>query len=560
MRYLAFLVVSALLLVLAGCERTVAPPLVEVTELAPREVEPGDRLEIHGTGFPQGRNGKIVLEGTAYRPGEAPQEHITVEADGVVAAPDRMDVVIRESLTERICGKGDRASHATFYGSVLVSFASNDPTAPPLIGRMKTATLDVEPMSVRATSLDARTAEGTHVLAYLGITPGAPTPRGIPVEKIEPGSSAERVNIQTGDVIIAFDSVHTLALADIAPASSRTADITILHGDSGAEDTKTVSLINYSAERVPSEYAPALVVVGLALAVLVLLVLPGPPALAGLELQIAQQLRRTSWRAALAALFGTRAGLAVSALTTAALAAFALVPFVVGREVDGFALFAIAGTLFVCAAGAKARGFKNVVKRSFEALMIVLVIGAAIALAIGQVGAIELSEIVRLQGSLPWQVEATRHPACAVLALVYFGAVIALLRRRAGAEPTLERAGVLFASALGVAVFFGGWQLGGAAGFCAKVWLATAICLGTRKVAVGLEAAELRRIVVRRLLPGLLLGAGLVAASRRLVPSVTVETAIGATLVALVALFSVRIVVRVRSAIGRPEPHASPFI
>ena len=246
--------------------------------------------------------------------------------------------------------------------------------------------------------------------------------------------------------------------------------------------------------------------------------MPGPSALAGLELRIASQLRKTSWKAILAALFGRGAGLAVSALATAALSVFALVPFVVGREVDGFALFAVAGTLFVCAAAAKARGFKNVVKRIFEALLVVLVIAAAIALAIGQVGAIELSEIVRVQGALPWQLEATRHPACALLALVYFGAVVTLLRRRGGSEPTLapasggsrlqeaadvtlSRAAVLFASALGVAVFFGGWQLGGTLGFVLKIWLATAVCFGLRKVAVGLDPAELRRIVVPEIAP-----------------------------------------------------------
>ena len=43
------------------------------------------------------------------------------------------------------------------------------------------------------------------------------------------------------------------------------------------------------------------------------------------------------------------------------------------------------------------------------------------AAARAQVGAIELSEIVRLQGALPWQLEATRHPACAVLASVPVG-------------------------------------------------------------------------------------------------------------------------------------------
>ena len=292
----------------------------------------------------------------------------------------------------------------------------------------------------------------------------------MPVEKVEGGSPADRAGIQTGDVILAFDNVHTLALADVAPVSSRSAEITILHGDSGTEETKTVSLIDYSAERVPREYAPALVVVGLALAVLVLLVLPGPPALAGLELQIAVDAAKDDVaRDARRALRQPRRPRRLRARDRRAHRRSRSCRGSSGARSTASRSSPSSATLFVCAAAApKARGFKNVVKRIFETLLVVVVIGAAIALAITQVGAIELSEIVRMQGALPWQVEATRHPACAVLALVYFGAIVTLLRRRAGAEPTLERAAVLFASALGVAVFLGGWQLGGAAGFLAQ--------------------------------------------------------------------------------------------
>lgn len=556
MRLYAF-VLLLLIALLAGCERTVAPPLVEVTELAPKEIEPGDRLEIHGTGFPQGRTGHLVLEGTAYRPGETPQTRLSIEADGVVAAPDRMEVVVRESFAERLCGHGDRAAHATFYGDVLVSFASNDPTAPPLVGRLKGAVLDVQPSSVRATVLEARTQEGARLLSFLGITPGPASPRGIPIEKVEAGSLAERAQIQTGDILLAVDNVHALSLADVAPTSARSAELTILHGDSGAEDTRTVSLVDYSGERVPREYAPALLVVGLALAVLVLLVLPGPPALAGLELRIATQMRRATWREMLRGLFGHPA---IAVLATALVAAFALTPWIVGKEIDGVALFALASVLFLGARAAKARGALETIKTLTDALLVVLVIGAALALAVAQVGAIELSEIVRLQGKLPWQLEATRHPACAVLAIVYFASIVTLLRTRAETERRLEHAAVLFACALGVAVFFGGWQLGGAVGFCLKTWLFTAICLGARKVTVSLDRPLTRRLVLRRLLPGLVLAGGLVAVSRRIVPNLAVETAIGATLVALIGLFLLRIAVRVRSAIGRPEPHASPFI
>ena len=58
----------------------------------------------------------------------------------------------------------------------------------------------------------------------------------------------------------------------------------------------------------------------------------------------------------------------------------------------------------------------------------------------------------------------------------------------------------------------------------------------------------------------LVLGAALVAVSRRVVPSVAIETAFGATLVALAVLFLVRMAARVRAALSRPEPHASPFL
>ena len=566
MRQLAFVVLFLVGLLtgcalLTGCERTVAPPLVEVTELAPKEIEPGDRLEVHGTGFPQGRAGHLVLEGTAYRPGETPQTHLTVEADGIVAAPDRMEIVVRESFAGRLCGHGDRAAHATFHGDARVEFASNDPSAPPLVGRLKNVTIDVQPSSVRATVLDARTAEGTRLMTYLGITPGPASPRGIPVEQVVPGSIADNAQIQTGDIISAVDGVHALTLADVAPTSARTAELTIRHGDSGAEDTKTVSLLDYSGERVPREYAPALLVVGLALAVLFLLVLPGPPALASLELRIASQVRKTTWKEVLRGIFGNPA---IAVLASAAISAFALTPWIVGKEVDGVALFALSAVLFVAARVARSSGFVATLKTSFDALLVLVVVAAALALAIVQVGAIELSEIVRLQGKLPWQLEATRHPACAVLAVVYFGALVTLLRARhkglKAVEPRLEQAALLGACALGVAVFLGGWQLGGAPGFVLKTWLMTAICLGARKVAVSLDPALTRRLVLRRLVPGLLVAGGLVAVSRRIVPNLAVETAIGATLVALVGLVLLRIAVRVRSAIGRPEPHASPFI
>jgi NADH-quinone oxidoreductase subunit H len=573
------------LLIVVGCERQVAPPLVEVTELAPREVEAGDRLEVHGTGFPQGRIGRVTLQGTIYRPGEAPTRGVTIEAEGTVATPDRLELVVRESLTERFCGRGDRAAHATFQGTVAVSFASNVPNAPPLVGVLHSAKLDVMPSSARASVLEARIAEGGRVLKFAGVVPGTRSPRGLPVEQVQPGSLAAQAGIQVGDVIVAVDGVHVLSLGDVAPASARAMDVLVRHADSGIEETKTLSLLDYSAERVPTEYAPALLLVGIALAVLLLLVLPGPPSLASLELRIASMVRRTTLRELFSALVGSGRHGALSAIASAVLATFALMPYVVGREVDGVVLLGSSSVMLVWSRLAYERGLMASLRTCLRLSVAVVAMFGAITLAIGQVGAIELAEIVRLQGGAPWQFTAARHPSCAMLGVVYAVAVVAILRVRApeGAKDIpkpiaaraafLERAGVLSAAGLAVTTFLGGWQLPllaetrghllallGAALFVAKTWMLAAVLLGASRVMSSLRARDVVGLFLKRLLPGLVLAGLLVAASRRLVPSLAIETAFGATVVALSGLFVVRVAARVRTALGRPEPHASPFL
>ncbi len=569
---------AAVLLLVAGCDRQIAPPLVEVTEITPREIEPGERLELHGTGFPQGHTGLVTLEGAVSRPGEPPAQAVVVEAEGTVSTPDRLEVVVRETFAERLCGYGDRAAHATFRGNVQVAFASSIPGAPPLVGVLRGVVLDVMPSTARASVLDARAAEGGRVLSFLGIVSAAPTPRGIPVEQVRAGSLADRAGIQVGDVLVSADGVHALALADVAPASARELELTVRRADSGIEEVKTLALLDYSGERVPTEYAPAFVIVGLALAILLLLVLPGPPSLATLELRIASRMRRSSLRALLAALLGEGRHAALSAMVSAVIAAFALTPWIVGREVDGVVLLAIGAAMLVWSRVALARGVLASLATLLQSMLAVLAIAGAFALLVGQVGAIELAEIVRLQGGAPWQFAAARYPSCAIVAAVVAAAVTAVLRVRSDSSAPayaalLERAGVLFLSALFVAAFLGGWQLPGttdarghglvlaAAGvFVLKTWLVAGLFVGASQVTARMRSSDLPRFLLKRLLPGLVLGAATVVASRRLLPSIAVETAFGATLVALAVLFAIRLAARVRAALARPEPHASPFI
>lgn len=609
----AFMLVLATL-GLAACDRDGVPPLVEVTEVSPREIEVGDHLELRGAGFPQGRAARVTFRGTLRRPGHPPVTGATIEADGIVIATDRIEVVVGETLEERFCGHGDHAVHTTMTGDVEVAFASSAPGAPPLVGVMHGLTLDVTPSSVRGAIADARTNEGSRVLAFLGIIPGAATPRGLPIEKLAPGSPAERGGFQVGDLVAAVDGVHIREISDVAPASARSAQITLRHGDSGSDETKTVAMIGYAGERIPVEYGPALLLVGLALAALVLLVLPAPAIASALELRVARRLRRSGVKAALAALFGRGPRAIGSALASVLVGTFALGPHVIGADLDGAVLLVTALALFIASRVAATRGAAASAKTALEAGISGLVLAAAFAGVVIHGGALRLTEIVRAQGGAPWEFAALRQPVACALAFAYVGALLVMLRARddlrlladarideaeiagpavktlapiekaaaakrktaarsEGNGPLLERLALVVACALGVAAFFGGWQLPGnveprstvlqaaaALVFVAKTWMLAGVLLGAASIASPWSTKEARAFVLKRLLPALLLGAALVALSRKLTPSESLETAVGATVVAAAVLLALRTGLRIRGAMLRPEPHASPFL
>lgn len=587
---------------LAGCDRDGIPPLIEVSEVSPRAVEVGDRMELVGAGFPQGRAARVTFRGTLLRPGQAPVRGASIESEGVVTSSDHIELVIGEPLEDRFCGHGDHALHTTMNGDVEVAFASSAPGAPPLVGVMHGLTLDIMPSSVRAGVAQARTAEGARVLAFLGVEPGAATPRGLPVEKVRPGSLADQAGFQLGDLISAVDGLHVREVSDIAPASARSARFTLRHGDSGTEETKTVAMLGYAGERIPTEYAPALLMVGLALAVLLLLVLPAPALASALELRVARRLRSGGPKRAAAALFGHGPRAIGSALASVLVSTFALGPHVVGDDLDAAVLLVSAIALFLASRVASARGSRGALRAAADVAVPGLVLAAAIAGIVVHGGALHLVEIVGAQGGSPWEFAALRQPVACALAAAYVGGLLVLLRARdegslltdvrvdenelmhpspsATSEPRaedtgrlLERFGLVVACALGVAVFFGGWQLpagieprttllqiAAALLFVGKTWALAGLLLGMASIASPWTAREARAFLLRRLLPALALGGVLVAVSRRLTPSESLETALGVTVVTALALLALRTAFRIRGAMSRPEPHASPFL
>jgi NADH-quinone oxidoreductase subunit H len=569
---------------LVGCQREAVPPLVEVTEMAPRAVELGERLELRGAGFPQGRAALVTFTGVLHRAGEG-DSAVSIDVDGVVATSERIEIIVREHVEERFCGRGERATHATFVGDVEVAFASKNPGAPPLVGAMKGVTLDVRPATVRADVITARAAEGSRVLAFLGLVTSAPSPRGLLVDEVEPGSIAEAYGVRSGDYLTAFDGVHVFGPEDVLPFSSREARLRIRHveeaGQGGAEseETKTVPLNGYAGRRLPRELEPALVIVALALAALLLFVIPGPAPLTRIEIGLAARLRGRRWPALLRSAFGDRVDAGASILGTAVLSTFALGPHVLGPDLDGLALVVVAASALVAARAFEARGFVATIRVCVDVTVSVAVLVIALVELAALGGAVQLTELVRAQGGAPWQAAAAQKPAAAALAIIYCLALIGILRARSEKADArvsvrvLERVGVLCASSVAVAAFFGGWNLPGtddvrttslrilaAVVFVAKTWLVAGATTGIASLASSWSAAESRRFASKKLGLALLVAAIVVAAERRLAPGAAVENAFGAAAVAAVVLLLSRSAARIKTALARREPHASPLL
>lgn len=587
-RVVRFVVFLASVFALTACRPEEIPPLVDVVEMSPREAEVGDRLELRGSGLPQGRTARVTFKGALRRAGERSVSGASIDVDGVVVSTDRIELVLGEAAVERFCGHGDHAAHTTFSGDVEVAFRSSTPGAPPLVGTLRAVTLDVRPAQVAASVTEARVAEGERLLAFLGITAGPATPRGLPIEAVKAGSPADRAGIVAGDLLSAVDGVHVAGIEDVLPSSARAVQIGVRRADSPSEEVHTIPLVGYEAARVPLEYGPALVLVALALAILLVLVAPGPHALGALELAVATRLRGVSAKAITSALFGRGVRAFASVLASLVVGTFALGPHVIAPELDGALLLVVSLALFAGSRVAVARGAKEALVAALSVAALGALLSASFAGAVLSGGAFALAELVRAQGGAPWDFAAVRAPGAGLLAFGYGATLFALARRRrAGGELTLaasadetpemprmlERLALVVACALGVALFFGGWQVPGAEGsrslavhlagallFVTKTWTVVAAVRGAAALVPACTAAQARSFVWKWTLPALAAGTAVVTISRRLAPSRTIETAWGALLVAALLLLVLRATLRVRAALRRPEPHASPFL
>jgi NADH-quinone oxidoreductase subunit H len=487
-----------------SCAQVPGPELVQVLDVAPREVEPGDAVSVVGAGFPSGKQARITFRGTLHRPGERPINGAEIVTDGTVLGPERVNLVVGEATEALFCGAGDRAVHTTFDGSVEVAFAAAAPGAPPVGGTLGGITFDVRP-TTRVTER-ARDDEGARALESLGVhaafSAEGGLAAGLPVGAVDPGSPAESAGLLAGDVITAFDGVRVAYPSDVLPVpGEREASISLRRPGTAGELTRTVSVAGLRHPPMTELAAPLLVVL-VALAIVLLFAAPTPRALAraldGLVARARSRVDegrgdRSSPRRRLLAALSAAASTAIPpaglpALVDAAAAALlSLLPFgqyLVASQLDVGILYLGAATALAVAALLAATGPLRGARAALHVIWQHVPGMGAVACVVVATGSLRIQEILRSQGGAPWEWQALRSPP----ALVALALLLACMRIEPTEAPPREGIASLvepparaahptrgpwieaacrghhtIVAGLASALFLGGWSLPGVA-------------------------------------------------------------------------------------------------
>lgn len=478
----AFVKLALLIALVGGCHaRDAAPDLLRVVDVAPKEIEVGDRLEVIGTNLPTGdaREATITLHGTLHRPGEAPIADQTIVVGKARLSTERVTANITEALIARVCGQGDDASHTTFRGDVTVTLDTRVDGALPVAGSVKNVTLDARPKAPRRAVAMGREADGKRTLEFLGIAVSeeASTTSGLVIAAVRPDSPAARAKIVPGDVITNFDGVTVSSIADMIPSGSEREPVLSVRRGADEVIAVPISIENFHANAT-NDLLGAAIVLGVFAALLVLLTTP----LSGL---LAWFARRLALRAVVvgtgsrARSLGANVVQAVREEITQQIvpkngdpiltyfapilsfvgvsATFVVMPFarkLVGAELDVGMLFLIALTALVSLAlvtgGSLAherwtllRGLRGAWRTLVQQIPAI----AAIACAVLATGSLKMDDIVAAQagqggslletGGWPWHWFVFRNPATLML---FFACMSALVSADQGSPSMLAEA------------------------------------------------------------------------------------------------------------------------
>ncbi|HEY1690956.1 MAG TPA: NADH-quinone oxidoreductase subunit H [Polyangiaceae bacterium] len=595
-----------------ACGVAASPQLVQVLDVAPRQVEVGERVAILGAGFPPGKPARITFRGTLHRPGQRAETDAAIVTTGTVVGPDHVELLVGEATQALFCGAGERALHTTFEGDVEVAFAAAAPGAPPVAGELRHLVFDVRP---GATAADAeRAEEGRRLLAWMGLRVEAGG-SGLAVQEVTPGSRAEVAGLAAGDVIAAFDGVRVETVADAVPASgARDATLAVRRGGAPLEVTRTVPVDGFRRAP-PTELLGAGLLV---LAALVVVLLFGGPAWgAGWIAALASRLRAraegggtakgTGWQrlgrslaaAARDALPPLGPTAVVDAGVCALLAAMPFGQYLVAAQLDVGLLFVAASTALATAALLSSPSPLRGVRAALHVAWQHVPAACAVTSLVLVTGSLRVQELEHAQGGWPTDWLAFRSPVALASLLLLLGVglvepdaphALAGLAAHVG-DPTSgarPRRGAWFQAAcrahrlvvagLASALFLGGWvlpgsspaaqdarpllEVAGAAWLLVKTWGLVALLAWTASVLPCRTLAERSRRTALVLVPFALGVLAVAAVWTSFNLAGAGQALVEGTLVAAVVLGGAAVAQRVRHGLdaARSEGHLSPFL
>lgn len=182
-----------------------------VADVAPLQLELGDRVEIVGDGYPEGRTATVELEGELHRVGDPEVRQYRHSFVARSAGRNVVAFVPSESELEQWVGAGDVAAHTTFRGRVRVAFSSREAKSGPVYGTLEQVVLDAFPWNVLEPTRKARDAEAERFAQFLGLSFGK---GGFEVALVKPGGIAEKSGMQGGDVVLDLDGVRLVSAGD----------------------------------------------------------------------------------------------------------------------------------------------------------------------------------------------------------------------------------------------------------------------------------------------------------------------------------------------------------
>ena len=514
------LLTLAALLGLMGCAADgSAPELLNVIDIAPRDVDVGDRIEVLGTNLPTGesKEARVTFTGELRRPGQAPLDAQEITVDKAQITTDKVSMIFTEGLQTQFCGRGDEAAHTTFHGDVVVTLPSVHGGLP-VKGTVHGITVNFRSPTPRRAVLAARAREGARALKFLGIgvSPDSPNSGGLLVTEITPASPANRAQVLPGDLITGFEGVKVMSIGDMAPSGSeRLPAIAVRRGEAAPID-RQISMEGYDV-RPPTDLLGAGIILGIAAAIIALFMAPTAGIITWVERRVSGRMQSRIgpnragpqgflvWIAdgikslmkedivpteADSPLFRLAPYLVFMGVS----ATFVVMPFgqyLIAADLDIGILFVIAVTSLVTI-GLMTGGWASNNKwsllggiRSAAQIISYEIPGAvAVVCLVMMTGSLRMQDIIGAQGGWPWHWFIFRNPITFALFFLYFTTALAEGNRAPFDLPEAESelvagysteysgmrylffffaewANVFVMSGIASALFLGGWQLPG---------------------------------------------------------------------------------------------------